>query len=197
MLLEYSVWMFAALAVFETTESKLAPTVLLNNGYKIPIVGDGTYLSKGNEVEQAVKDAIDVDYRHIDTAYIYQNEVEVGKAIREKIAEGVIKREDIFVTTKLWNTFHEPDQVEIAFNKSLENLDLEYIDLYLMHFPNAWQRILKEPSLDPNDVDSYQLTPQDENGKLLTANVDYVDTWVAMEKLVASGRVRSLGISNF
>lgn len=66
---------------------------------------------------------------------------------------------------QLWNTFHEPDQVEIAFNKSLKNLNLDYIDLYLMHSKNAYQRVLKEPHLDPNDVDSYQITPRDQNGK--------------------------------
>lgn len=133
-----------------------------------------------------MSEAIDVGYRHIDTAYRYEVEKEVGRAIRGKIADGVVKREDIFVVTKvwtyaaviwksinnipiwsnfyLWNTFHKPDLVEKAFNRSFENLDLGYIDLYLMHFPEAYQRILKDPSLDPNDVDSYQLIPKDEDG---------------------------------
>lgn len=109
------------------------------------------------EAGVAVKHAIDVGYRHFDTAFLYGNEVEVGEAIREKIAEGVVKREDIFIVTKvytisrlkwkmvthfnmfqLWNTHHEPDKVEAACRKSSDNLGLGYIDLYLMHYPNGF-----------------------------------------------------------
>lgn len=124
--------------------------------------------SNGNEIEKAVKDAIDVGYRHIDTAWAYENEFSIGKAVRSKIADGTIERNDIFIVTKvrnkkewsgdgtithwpinnrsnrdtfssiylqLWNTFHEPHQVERACRQSLNNLQLDYIDLYLIHFP--------------------------------------------------------------
>lgn len=122
----------------------------------------------------------------------------MGNAIRAKISEGVIRREDIFVTTKLWNTFHEPDQVPFAFQKSLENLDLGYIDLYLIHSPEAHHRVAKA-GLDhaPQSVDDIEPFPKDASGRLLTANVDFIDTWKAMEQLLGTGLVRSIGVSNF
>lgn len=82
-----------------------------------------------------MRNAIDAGYRHFDSAYVYRNEADVGRGIREKIAEGAVTREEIFFVTKLWNTFHEPEKVEIACRKSLANCGLDYIDLYLIHFP--------------------------------------------------------------
>ncbi|XP_058464853.1 1,5-anhydro-D-fructose reductase-like [Malaya genurostris] len=162
-----------------------ASTVTLNNGQNMPILGLGTWLSREGEAIEAVKVAIDAGYRHIDTAYLYGNEKEVGQAIREKIAEGVIKREDIFVTTKLWNSYHDPINVEEAFNRSLTNLDIDYIDLYLMHWPMSY----KFDAWKTNDPDAPTVPEFTE--------VDYVDTWRAMEKLLNGGKVRSIGVSNF
>lgn len=88
-----------------------------------------------NDTYKAVKYAIDAGYRHFDTAFLYGNEKPVGHAIKEKIKEGVVTREEIFIVTKLWNTFHEPEKVEPACRRSLENLGLDYIDLYLVHWP--------------------------------------------------------------
>lgn len=119
----------------------IAPTATLNDGHKIPMIALGTWAALGGESERAVKDAIDAGYRHIDTAFLYANEVEVGNAVRAKIDEGVIKREDIFITTKLWNTFHEPSRVEGACRASLRNLGLDYVDLYLLHWPVAFEYI--------------------------------------------------------
>lgn len=171
-----------------TSKQVTSPTVKLNNGREMPVLGLGTWLSKEGEGVDALKAAIDAGYRHIDTAYFYQNEKEVGQAIREKIAEGVIRREDIFVTTKLWNTYHHPDHVQQAFEKSLENLDIEYIDLYLMHTPMGY----RYKGWTPED-----LMPYDLDGKLEFSDVDYVDTWKAMEQLLKTGKVKSLGVSNF
>uniref|UniRef100_A0A1B0B5J9 NADP-dependent oxidoreductase domain-containing protein n=1 Tax=Glossina palpalis gambiensis TaxID=67801 RepID=A0A1B0B5J9_9MUSC len=167
-------------------DPKLAPTVKLNSGYEMPVLGLGTYQSKGEEAEMAVKHAIDVGYRHIDTAYFYENEAEVGKAIKEKICAGVVKREDIFLVTKLWNIHHEPQRVKGAFLKQLETIGLDYIDLYLMHLPVGYKY-----------VDEETLLPRDQDDKLQLTDVDYLDTYKAMEELVKSGLVRSIGVSNF
>lgn len=133
-----------------------------------------------------MKCAIDIGYRHIDTACFYLNEGEVGKAIREKIAEGVVSREDIFVTTKLWPTFYEPESVVKACKRSLDLLGLEYIDLFLIHCPFALKYYA-------DDV----YTPTDSNGKWETTDRDYVDVWKKLEECVKLGYVRSIGLSNF
>ncbi|XP_055377208.1 1,5-anhydro-D-fructose reductase-like [Condylostylus longicornis] len=170
----------------QKSEYLKAPKIKLNNGLEMPVFGLGTYKSLENEGEEAVKYAIDLGYRHIDTAFFYENEGEVGKAVQQKIAENVIKREDIFIVTKLWCTFHEPQRVEYACKKSLENLGLDYIDLYLMHLPVGYVYI-----------DDKTLLPKDDNNKLMLNDVDYLDTWKAMEDLVRKGYVKSIGISNF
>lgn len=157
-----------------------------NDGTKAQAIGLGTYESLSGDCERAVKDAIDIGYRHFDGAYFYQNEAEVGKAIRDKIAEGVIKREDVFVVSKLWNHFHEPHRVEYACRKTVENFGLDYIDLYLMHWPYSY--VYRGDD---------ELLPTLPNGEVEMSDVDFLDTWREMEKLVDLGLTKSIGVSNF
>lgn len=135
-----------------------------------------------------MKHAIDVGYRHIDTAFCYDNEVFVGQGINEKLADGSVTRESLFIVTKLANTHHAPEDVERACRMSLKNLGLDYVDLYLMHTPMGWKCIGDKPE-DGN--------PTDDEGNLLFSDVDFVDTWKAMEDLVEKGLARSIGVSNF
>lgn len=160
------------------------PKIKFNNGQEFPVFGLGTWKSKPGEVTQAVKDAIDIGYRHIDGAHIYGNESEVGEAIAAKIADGTVKREELYITSKLWNTMHRPDLVEPALKTTLKHLGLQYLDLYLIHWPFA----LKEEG---------ELFPVDAKGKTAFSDVDYLDTWKALEPLVKKGLVKSIGISNF
>ncbi|XP_067653894.1 aldo-keto reductase family 1 member B1-like [Haliotis asinina] len=152
------------------------PSTRLNSGYDMPMLGLGTYNSlKPNEMGDVVKAAIQMGYRKIDTAWSFETESEIGAAVKELIQEGKIKREELFIVTKLWVHFREPDQVEPACRLSLEALSTDYIDLYQIHFPMAFEDV-----------------------EVTTPNmIDYLDTWRAMEKLVDKGLVRSIGVSNF
>jgi aldehyde reductase len=134
--------------------------------------------------KEAIKYAIDLGYRHFDCAYLYLNEQLVGEAINEKIAEGVVKREDLFITNKLWTIFH--DRVEEACRNSLKACGLEYFDLYLIHTPICYRYV--------NDL---EFCPFKENGEIDTVPCDHLTIWKQMEDLVEKGLSRSIGVSNF
>ncbi|XP_063087037.1 aldo-keto reductase family 1 member C1-like [Cavia porcellus] len=159
----------------------------LNDGHVIPVLGFGTYAPEEvpkSMARVATKLAIDAGFRHIDSAYFYQNEEEVGLAIRSKIADGTVKREDIFYTSKLWCTFHRPEMVQSCLETSLKKLQLDYVDLYLIHYP---------VSMKPGE----DLLPTDEHGKLILEMVDLCATWEVMEKCKDLGLAKSIGVSNF
>lgn len=161
--------------------------VALNDGNFVPVLGFGTTVPDKvakDEVIKATKIAIDNGFRHFDSAYLYNVEEEVGQAIRSKIEDGTVKREDIFYTSKLWSTFHRPELVRTCLEKTLKSTQLDYVDLYIIHFPMA---------LQPGD----RFFPRDENGKLLFETVDICDTWEAMEKCKDAGLAKSIGVSNF
>nr|XP_020010609.1 aldo-keto reductase family 1 member C13-like [Castor canadensis] len=161
--------------------------VKLNDGHFIPGLGFGTYTPEEvpkSKTMEATKMAIDAGFRHIDTAHAYQVEEEVGQVIQSKIADGTVKREDIFLTSKLWCTFHRPELVQPSLERSLKKLQLDYVDLYLIHYPVP---------MKPGEDDF----PTDENGKSMLDTVDFCATWEAMEKCKDAGLAKSIGVSNF
>nr|DAA06429.1 TPA_inf: aldehyde reductase [Drosophila grimshawi] len=155
----------------------MAPKIKLSSGYEMPM--------RGYQCLTAVHCAVETGFRHFDTAYFYENEKEVGEAIRTQIQMGNVARENIFLTTKLWNTHHDPRDVRRICEKQLEALGFDYIDLYLMHFPVGFKHMCDEIMI-PMEAD-----------KVTTNEIDYIDTWRAMEELVRLGMVRSIGVSNF
>ncbi|CAL8068688.1 unnamed protein product [Calicophoron daubneyi] len=163
----------------------MVETLPLYNGQTIPTLGLGTYLCPPGKAAASVQAALEAGYRHFDCAYAYENEKEIGEALEEGMKRLNIKREDIFVTSKLWCTCMRPERVRKACEKSLSDLRLSYLDLYLMHWPFAF-----EPCEG--------LFPIIKEGD--TFGADYpplLDTWKAMEQLVDDGLVRSIGVSNF
>ncbi|XP_054293072.1 putative aldo-keto reductase family 1 member C8 isoform X1 [Pongo pygmaeus] len=166
---------------------KQGHSVRLNDGHFMPVLGFGTYAPEHTPKSQAAKAtkvAIDVGFRHIDSAYLYQNEEEVGQAIWEKIADGTVMREEIFYTTKLWATFLRPELVRPALERSLKKLGLDYVDLFIIHVPFA---------MKPGE----ELLPKDASGEIILETVDLCDTWEALEKCKEEGLTKSIGVSNF
>lgn len=158
--------------MIEPCDFRLKRIALNHGGGSMPAIGFGTLIADAAITTSATKDALEAGYRHFDCAERYRNEREVGEALQAGLAAGGIAREEIFVTTKLWNSNHRPERVKPAFDASLERLRLDYLDLYLIHTPFAFQ------AGDEQD-------PRDANGNVLyDEGVTLLDTWRAMEDLV-------------
>lgn len=153
---------------------------------KMPVLGYGTWQSNDDELERAVELALEAGYRHIDTAYVYENEKVIGNVIRRWISCGKLKREDLFLVTKLPACGNRPEGVAKFLNRSLKNLQVDYIDLYLIHVPMAFQDI---------EGDLHPMTPEGEINMDVTT--DHVAIWRKMESQVDAGLVKAIGISNF
>jgi diketogulonate reductase-like aldo/keto reductase len=157
----------------------------LNNGSgEIPALGFGTSLSDNTKTHGAVRTAVEVGFRHLDAAERYRNEAQVGTALKELFANKTVRREDLFVTTKLWNNNHRPERVRPALQASLNRLGLDAVDLYLVHTPFAFQ---------PGDDQD----PRHPDGAVIYDDgVTLEETWAAMEALVDDGLSRAIGLSD-
>ena len=169
----------------ETPDTLRYTKIPLNNGSgAIPAVGFGTLIPDPVTTKQATKTALEMGFRHLDCAERYRNEDAVGEAMQEVFKAGAIRREDIFVTTKLWNTNHRPERVKPAFDASRRRLQIDTVDCYLIHTPFAFR---------PGD----EQDPRDERDQVIyDSGVTLVDTWRALERLVDEGKCKSIGLSD-
>lgn len=157
--------------------------IILPNEVTMPTLGLGTWKAQGQNLVKSLLEAIKMGYRHIDTAMIYNNEVEVGQAIAMAINMDLCNREDLFVTSKLWNDRHQPEEVLPALEASLDRLKLDYLDLYLIHWPIAFK--------------SGVVLPESSEDYLPLSQAPLVDTWRAMQQAQKTGLTRAIGVSNF
>lgn len=164
-----------------------------SNTKMMPKVGFGLWKIAKEICADAVYNAIKAGYRHLDSASDYGNEVEVGQGIKRAIADGLCSREDLWVTSKLWNTFHKKEHVEPAMRRSLKDLQLDYVDLYLIHFPIA------QPYVDFDDryPPEWIFDPKAAEPRMETAPVPLYETWQAMEALVEAGLSHKIGVCNY
>ncbi|KAK2583737.1 hypothetical protein KPH14_009655 [Odynerus spinipes] len=161
-------------------------SVKLSSGHDMPTVGLGTWQAKPEEIEASVGTALECGYRHIDTAFNYNNEEAIGKSLKDWFSKGG-KREELFITSKLPHFGNRPSDVEKFLNLSLERLGLDYLDMYLIHMPFAFV-------LDKN---TYAPATQEDGSYVLDLDTNPVSVWKEMEKQVEKGRVKSIGVSNF
>ncbi len=160
---------------------------------QMPAVGLGLWKIDRPDAADAVVSGIEAGYRHLDSASDYANEAEVGKGIAAAIAAGHCTREDLWVTSKLWNTYHRKEHVRPACEKTLQDLGLDYLDLYLIHFPIA----LKYVDFDERYPAEWIYDPSAENPAMEVDFVPLSETWAGMEELVEAGLVKEIGVCNY
>ncbi|QLQ80721.1 hypothetical protein HG537_0E00740 [Torulaspora globosa] len=173
---------------------QMSRTVELNNGMQMPLVGLGCWKIPNEVCALQVYEAIKIGYRLFDGAQDYGNEKEVGEGIRRAIQEGLVKREELFVVSKLWNSFHDPKNVKRALQRTLDDMQLDYLDLFYMHFPIAQKFVPFEEKYPPG---LYTGVQDEQEGVISLENVPIIDTYRALESLVDEGLIKSIGISNF
>jgi alcohol dehydrogenase (NADP+) len=170
--------------MIESSDFQTKRVALNHGGGHIPAVGFGTLIPDPVLTMSATRDALEAGFRHFDCAERYRNESEVGAALRAGAAAGGIPREELFITTKVWNSNHRPERVKLAFDGSLNRLGLDYLDLYLIHTPFAFQA-------------GEEQDPRDEAGNVIyDEGVTLLDTWTAMEDLVDKDKCRAIGLSD-
>ncbi|MCJ1325169.1 NAD(P)H-dependent D-xylose reductase (XR) [Thelotrema lepadinum] len=167
----------------------MSSSVKLNNGHQMPLVGFGLWKVNNDTCADQVYNAVKTGYRLLDGAVYYGNEVESGQGVARAIKEGLVKREDLFIVSKLWNSFHDKERVEPICKKQLQDWGIDYFDLYIVHFPISLKYV------DPSVRYPPGFTYDDKN--VVPGNATIQETWSAMETLVEKGLTKSIGISNF
>lgn len=167
--------------------------ISLKDGGKLPQIGLGCWKIPNEVASDVVQEAIRVGYRHLDCACDYGNEVEIGEGLAKSIAAGLCKRDDIWVTSKLWNTYHDPKHVRSACERTLKDLQLDTLDLYHVHFPIAQAFVPFEERYPPG----WFFNPDAASPAMKPAQIPIADTWGAMEELVGAGLVKRIGVCNF
>ncbi len=171
----------------------MVPKLKLAGGTEIPAVGLGMWKVDQPQVAALIESAVEVGYRHFDCACDYGNEAQVGQGLNSVLQTGKCKRADLWITSKLWNTYHAAEHVRPACEKTLSDLGLDYLDLYLVHFPIATKFVPFEDRYPPE----WFFDPASPKPKIEYAPISIRETWEAMEKLIESGLVKNIGVCNF
>ncbi|EFP05149.1 hypothetical protein CRE_04099 [Caenorhabditis remanei] len=161
-------------------------TIQLNSGYEMPAIGYGTWQIAKSKTTDKVREALDAGYRHIDSAPSFRNQAEVGMAVKNWCSSGKSGREELFLSSKIWNTHHSREKCLQQIDEMLTDFDTNYMDLVVIHWPFGWAE---------DDAGGY--LPRGNDGKFIASNVDYLETWKALEDAHRSGKIRSIGLANF